>query len=92
MLLYSFILVYRFILKKYLTVMPIIIIVIREVISLSNNLSVVESFRSTSGSKLPSVDAPIVVSSFGMLVGQIKDNDIRLPQATCVFFSMLSPL
>ena len=72
--------------------MLMIMMVIKDVISLSNSLSVVESFRSTSGSKEPKVDAPTVMSSPDILVGCIRDNDIRLPQATCVFFSMLSPI
>ena len=72
--------------------MLIIIIVIKEVISLSNSLSVVESFRSTSGSNEPSVDEDIVINNPDTVVGCIKNNDMRLPQATCVFFSMLSPI
>ncbi len=67
-------------------------IVIRDVISLSNSLSVVESFRSTSGSNEPNVDEVIVINKPDTVVGFIKNNDMRLPQATCVFFSMLSPI
>ena len=69
-------------LKKYRIRILIIIIVIRDVISLSNSLSVVESFRSTSGSKEPNVDEVIVINKPDTVVGFIKNNDIRLPQAT----------
>ena len=68
------------------------IMVMREVINLSNSLSVVESFRSTSGNKEPKVDDDTVINNPDTVVGCIKNNDIRLPQATWVFFSILSPL
>ena len=73
---------YKFMLKKYWIRILIITIVIRDVINLSNSLSVVESFRSTSGSKEPSVDEDIVINNPDTVVGFIKNNDIRLPQAT----------
>ncbi len=79
-------------LKKYLINTPIITMVMSDVISLSNSLSVVESFKSTSGNKEPNVDDDNVTNNPDTVVGWIKINDIRLPQATCVFFSMLSPI
>lgn len=71
--------------------MIIIIMVIRDVINLSNNLSLVESFLSTSGNIPPSDDTPIVISKFDILLGCIRDKDIRFAQAICVFFSIVSP-
>ena len=73
---------YKFMLKKYWIRILIITIVIRDVINLSNSLSVVESFRSTSGSKEPNVDEAIVINKPDTVVGFIRYNDMRLPQAT----------
>ena len=78
-------------LKKYLIRTLIIMIVINDVINLSNNLSVVESFKSTSGSNEPRVDDDIVINRFEMLAGCVIARDIKFPQVTCVFFSILSP-
>ena len=79
-------------LNKYLIRIDIITIVIKEVINLSNNLSVVESFKSTSGSKEPIVDEDTVISNPDTVLGCIKNNDIRFPQAMWVFFSIVSPI
>ena len=45
------------------------IMVMREVINLSNSLSVVESFRSTSGNKEPNVEDVNVINNPGTVAG-----------------------